>query len=547
MAKLIPDLATFRPMTAGEHTERDILQQLDRGLSDDYTIFHHLHWASARPQGDQHGELDMVVMNRAGDLAILEVKAGELDMGPEGLFKRYGAKVKDVGHQVQRQFGKLQERIRERHWTIRLQHFLVLPHKNVGDEDATIGFPRERVIDARDCEDLPGVICRQLSMGVDDEPMRQQVLRFMLDQLGLQLDVTALSGRLETQVRALSGGLATWVPRISAPSGIVRVQATAGSGKTQLALGLLRQAAEQGWHAEYVCFNRPLADHLRQIAPTAQEGVQVRTFHQLCWEHAGKPSADTIDLAAMTEAYLAGAQQQTATLDLLIIDEMQDMPVEWVQTLLPKLKSTGRLCVMDDPDQCLYPDRDPIDLPEAVVVTSRENHRSPRKLVELVNLLHLTSEPVQACGPLAGQLPGLQTYQPGDRSLLKATLGAVERCLGQGFALEDIVVLTWRGRERSELHNEALGPWPTRRFDGSYDAQGRPCWTDGVLSIDTVRRFKGQAVKALVLTECHFEALTPEVKALLFVALTRARMHVEWVLTEAAEQALSLAMQDDAP
>jgi len=95
-------------MTAGDHTERDILRQLQDGLPDDYTVFHHLHWANARPQGDQHGELDMVVMNRAGDLAALEVKAGELDLGPHGMFKRYGAAFKDVGYQVQRQFNKLQ-------------------------------------------------------------------------------------------------------------------------------------------------------------------------------------------------------------------------------------------------------------------------------------------------------------------------------------------------------------------------------------------------------------------------------------------------------
>ena len=543
MAKLIPGLDAFRPMTAGDHTERDILRQLQDGLPDDYTVFHHLHWAHARPQGDQHGELDMVVMNRAGDLAALEVKAGELDLGPHGMFKRYGVAVKDVGYQVQRQFKKLQERLRQRGWDIRLQHFLVLPHQQVGDDDASIGFPRERIIDAQDCKHLPACISRHLSLGLDDETMRERVGGFMLDQFNLQMDVTALSGRLADQVRVMSGGLATWVPRITAPSGVVRVQATAGSGKTQLALSLLTQATQRQQRAAYVCFNRPLADHLSRIAPKVDAGVQVSTFHQLCWEFAGKPSESALNFAEMTAGYLTAAPKQVADLDLLIIDEMQDMQVEWVQALLPRLKDAGRLYVMDDPDQCLYPDREPIELPDAVVVASRENHRSPRKLVDLVNLLKLTEESVEACSPFEGELPGFHTYQPGDRSLLKATVAAVERCLGMGFSLDEIVVLTWRGRERSELHNETLGPWGLRRFGGRYDEQGQPCWSEGALTIDTLRRFKGQAARAIVLSEVDFASFNSTNASMLFVGLTRSLFHLEVVLTVEAQQAISRSVE----
>ncbi|NBP40993.1 MAG: DUF2075 domain-containing protein, partial [Betaproteobacteria bacterium] len=55
------------------------------------------------------------------------------------------------------------------------------------------------------------------------------------------------------------------------------VQGTAGSGKTQLALHLLRDAAAAG-SALYVCFNRPLADAMKSISPSE---VHVVTFHEL--------------------------------------------------------------------------------------------------------------------------------------------------------------------------------------------------------------------------------------------------------------------------
>ena len=36
--------------------------------------------------------------------------------------------------------------------------------------------------------------------------------------------------------------MSLWVPRITSPSGVIRIQGTAGSGKTQLALQLLSDA-----------------------------------------------------------------------------------------------------------------------------------------------------------------------------------------------------------------------------------------------------------------------------------------------------------------
>jgi len=47
-----------------------------------------------------------------------------------------------------------------------------------------------------------------------------------------------------------------------------------------------------------------------------------------------------------------------------------------------------------------------------------------------------------------------------------------------------------------------------------------------------VRRFKGQAAAAVVLTECDLAQLDEMNRRLLFVGLTRARVHLEWVISE---------------
>jgi len=76
-----------------------------------------------------------------------------------------------------------------------------------------------------------------------------------------------------------------------------------------------------------------------------------------------------------------------------------------------------------------------------------------------------------------------------------------------------------------------LGAWTLRRFTGAFDAGGAPVWTEGDLLVESVRRFKGQAAAAVVLTECDFAELDAMNRRLLFVGLTRARVHLEWVLS----------------
>jgi predicted RecB family endonuclease len=39
---------------------------------------------------EQHGEIDIVIVNQAGDVLLIEVKSGDVDFTSEGIFKTYG-------------------------------------------------------------------------------------------------------------------------------------------------------------------------------------------------------------------------------------------------------------------------------------------------------------------------------------------------------------------------------------------------------------------------------------------------------------------------
>ena len=123
------------------------------------------------------------------------------------------------------------------------------------------------------------------------------------------------------------------------------------------------------------------------------------------------------------------------------------------------------------------------------------------------------------------------------------TIKAVERCLARGFALDDIAVISMRGRERSQLQGlDTLGAWTLRRFTGAFDAGGAPVWTEGNLLVESVRRFKGHAASTVVLTECDFAERDAMNRRLLFVGPTRARVHLEWVVSSRSSLAIENAI-----
>ena len=542
MAHLCPSLPRHLAVNSGEHAELELLQTLERGLSDAYTLFHSVDWSRGSGEHEQHGEIDIVVINQAGDVLLIEVKAGDVDFLPKGIFKTYSDRTKNITAQIGLQYGALRTRLADACLTVRLSHLLVLPNLKVQSETAQ--WPRERIVDSEDMGNIVSRVTQLLGAGLPNADVQARVLAFFENRFRIEPDVSTLAGRLQQASTRMSAGLATWVPRISVPSGVLRVIGTAGSGKTQLALRLLRDADAAGQRAAYLCFNRALADHIARVAPVR---TPAETFHEFALRIVRR-SGQTVDFSqptafdTITTDCIKALAQSDPDLDLIVIDEMQDMQPEWVEALLSRLKANGRAVLLEDPEQQLYKDREAFDIEDAVTITSHENFRTPRALVKLINLLRLTNTEVEALCPHLGEMPDPIVYESPEK-IAPCTVKAVERCLQRGFSLAEVAVISMRGRERSVLQSlNTLGPWSLSRFTGKFDEGSTPIWKDGQLLIDSVRRFKGQAAAAVVLTECDMAELDPINRQLLFVGLTRARVHLEWVISDGTEQMLAGAI-----
>lgn len=544
MAVLIPSMASALRLDGGVYRELDLVNGLAASLPDGYEVFHGIALHTVRVGHDYYGEIDVVVMSPSGALLLMEVKAGEVVIRGGLVYKVYGEGERDVAQQCRLQRASLLGRLQDARIETSVASCLVLPDYVLTEEQA-VSVPRERIIDAGRYSQVSGLVREWLAGGkvcARIEELRQ----FLRNQFRVTADLSAARDQLKRTTRILSDGLATWVPRIVTPSGVLRIQATAGSGKTQLALRLLETALAEGLSAGYVCYNRTLADYIRPRAPARAEVVN---FHELAVDHVrriiGEPDfADPQMLERAATRYIDDSAGFASRFDVLIIDEGQDFEPIWIEGLCHLLHPDGKLYLMEDDDQRLY-ERADFDIADAVIISSRDNYRSPRLICDVINALRLCHRSVNSMSPFKGELPGFHQYA--SRGELVAQIErAVSVLLARGFALSDIVVLGNRGRAGSALTGmRQIGPWSTRQFTGGYDRNGEPVWTDGELMVESVYRYKGQSAPAVVLAEVAFEILTPLERRKLFVGLTRAQMAVEIVLTAGAEQTLLAAIDSD--
>jgi len=492
MARSVPD--GWETLEAGGAISFEIatLHRLAAELPDDYSLFHGVHWTRLDHGYSVYGEIDFIVLGPQGQVVTIEQKSGLLAETPEGLVKAYPNKRKNVAVQIQRSVESLQSRFRHGHAGVgmALDYLLFCPDYRILSP-ATAGIAPERIVDAGKA----GQLSARIKAIIDATPpiatvSAVTVRSFLADELELALDPSALVGQARKLVTRLSGRLATWARRLEFEPFRLRVIGTAGSGKTQLALRVLDDASSSGKSALYVCYNRPLADHLSRLAPS---GTRVATFHTLADQRLRTQGAP-VDYHGegafedRTAAFVAAEPSPDELVDVLVVDEGQDFEQPWADALLRFLKPGGKAWWLEDPLQNLY-DRLPVDLPGWTILRADANYRTPRDILRQIGLF----------------------------------VDAAAR------------VHPYRGRDKSALMPfDRLGSYSLRRFDGTFDATGNPVFEEGDILVETVFRFKGQSAPCVILTEVDFEELDERAARRLYVGATRATMRLAMVMSERA-------------
>jgi hypothetical protein len=539
VAHIIPDGWETPQRSGPAQRELETLARLKAGLPADYTVYHAVHWTNIEGRQAIYGEIDFVVVNRAGDLLVIEQKAGALEETAEGLAKRHGGKAQLIPVQMARTAETLRAKLGRSldRDDIRLDYLLYCPdHRVVAP--TTAGMSAERIVDASRRDRLCAVIQDILPPGADSATA-VRVDRFLRDIIRLEVDVSALIGQARTLVTRLAGGLAHWARQLDIEPYRLRVTGTAGSGKTQLALAEYRDAIERGKRPLYVCFNRPLADHFNRIAP---EGGLACSFHMLCdrlLRHAGRaPDFSRPDaFARLVDEAEAVAVPADFLFDTVIVDEGQDFDARWRDMVLRLAKPQARVLWLEDPMQNLYGNPPP-ELPGWVRLRAQSNFRSPRPVVGFLHTILPDDAHIDAQAPVTDADVEVLSYHD-EESLAHAVKQGIRKCYSAGFRPEDVALLSYHGHKSSQvLQKDRLGPHALRRFTGQYDLFGQPAYSAGDVLAESVYRFKGQSVPAVVFAEIDFDTLDEGAIRKLFVGATRATLKLILVAAEPAAAVL---------
>jgi hypothetical protein len=534
MAKVVPE--GWREMSAqgAALRELDTLAVLAAGLPADYTVYHGVHWTRIGNGYPLFGEIDFAIVSPTGALLLIEQKSGLLDETPEGLARIYGGREKLVAVELRRSVDVLQQRLRAFCPDVEfsIDALLYCPDYTV-KRGGSAGIDPARIVDAKRREHLAAIVKSILPQGGDVHPQLAKLHRFLGDQLQLVPEVGAIVGQVQTLYTRLSGGLTQWARQIECDPFRLRVIGTAGSGKTQLALAVFRDALAAGRRPLYVCYNRPLADHVALIAPP---GGEVATYHQLAdrifRDQGGVPDFAKPGAFALLENFLGDFLPDERWLfDELIVDEGQDFQAAWRDQLLKLLRPAGRAWWLEDPMQNLY-GRAPVDLPGWVVIRSQANYRSPQDVLGRINRLLPAGQVVGSGSPLSGSQVDLVCYADAEQ-LVALTTRAITQCIAAGFKREMIAIVSFRGRENSRLAPyKKLGPYALRVFTGCYDLLGNPVFSEGEVLLDSVYRFKGQAAPCVIFSEIDFAAPDDLTLRKLFVGMTRATMKLTLIAAQ---------------
>jgi len=550
MARLIPDDWKNVAATGAAERERETLALLEAALPDGYTVYHGVHWTRLNRTFSVFGEADFVIVSPAGRVMLVEQKAGFLRETPKGLVKVYLQTERNVSIQIAHTLEGMHRRFTAAFGagTYCIEALLFCPDYSVKNA-AIAGVPPERIVDATRKDRLASIILAALPADEPKLPCAAKIHHFLADELALTPDTSALVGQAGTLVTRLSGGLATWARRLQFAPFRLRVIGTAGSGKTQLAVQVMKDAEASGKRALYVCFNRPLADHIARVAP---EGAKVANYHQLCdWvarDVGAVQDFQTPDVFGRLEAVFADAPiGERWMFDVLIVDEGQDFQEPWVEALARLVRPSGAWWWLEDPLQNLYM-REPVALPGWTVLTETTNYRSPRDILdfvrEKVGTAVASAAGLIAGSPFDGSDVSVASYDETDgEAVLDSTKRAITQALSLGFRKQDIAVLSFRGREGSALTGlEQLGPHRLRSFTGKYDLFGNPEYRDGDVLLESIYRFKGQSAPCVILTEVDFDRFDERAARKLFVGATRATMKLIVVASHRASAVLEASV-----
>lgn len=550
MARCFPEPASA---TSESKAELELFRGLGEQLGPDFVVLHSVAWI-ARPggAGPREGETDILILHPTHGVLVVEVKGGRVSLDYRDRTwrstDRHGVEheIKNPFDQARRGKFSILEKINEnRAWKkLAIGRFMVgyaAFFPDVGDADRLRGpdAPGELIGDRRDLSALSAWVDQAFGYWAAGEGPVRPIGKNGIDVL------VALFARATTTRPLLSARIAdedakrlTLTERQAAILDFLRRQRRvmiaggAGTGKTLIAREKATRLAAEGLRTLLVCYNRGLADHLREQS-AGIEGLDVATFHQVChrWIARAKEKLGR-DLLLDARNALLGAdefhQQMPLALanavdalgpryDAIVVDEAQDFGDEyWLPLEMMLTKPEGSmLYVFLDENQDIYRRSSNIPVPGEPMVLDRNCRNTDA--IHSAAYRHYRGGPVEP-----PQISGVAVERLVASDLAaqaKAIGGVVTRLLtDEAVEPHDIAILLCDPSDRLERERALQNlPLPKTAKLGRIEDFAKER-----LTVDTVARFKGLERGVIILWAFDRPNLSAD-RETFYVGMSRAK------------------------
>lgn len=546
MARLIPkiplDEITLKP-------ERDVARALIEQLPADSVVYHSYPWLNPERNNKgntilREGEADFVLVMPDLGLLVLEVKGGAIRYDPENhLWYRLlddgrQRAIKDPFNQARHNAYALRDEIvkasfpGEKKLPCPFGYAVVFP-------DCAYCGPLPPGAEASiifSANDLPylgrriPVSLRNWNHQATSRPLSRQELDKLIKGLSPAFQILpVLFRRLEDQETRLFRMTEEQMNILTVLENQKKaaIQGVAGSGKTLLAMAQAQRFADQGRITLLVCYNRHLAEWLKDSLPEEyRDKITISTFHQLCRKtclDAGMPFE--IDSGNPQEFWIHEAplllieaiDKSDRRFDAIVVDEGQDFQQDWWFPLEMLLKEDGAFFLFYDPSQNLFAEAN-FTIPELcnpyILPTNCRNTKRIAKLCSQVRGIDIR---VRNDAPEGEEV--IVKVAPTAAQQVHLCRQIVSEWLGQGrLKPSQIVIQSPRTRTNSSLKDlQAIRNVPiTENLEEWKSGEG--------ILFTTIRRFKGLEADAVLITDLvPLNSLSYFTAADLYVACSRAK------------------------
>ena len=548
------------PSSVKSNAERKLFDLLRDHLPNDYTVIWSIDWTVPRPSssggGARESEIDFLVLHPDKGVLVLEVKGG--GVGYDGaLHEWYSIDNDRRRHRIKDPFEQAKDGkhtlIRELTRQVPSQwlriacqnsafgHAAVFPDIDASRIANRPSKPDEAILDRRDMQSsiIQRAIDRvyQFWRWDSSQPLSRsaiaEIIKIYAPSWYIRPPLINQLEEEEAQLKELTEQQFI-VLRLLREQKRIAISGCAGSGKTFLAVEQARRLARRGLSVLLTCYNRNLADWLReQVMEEAHDdpalsNIDVLNFHRIASRFCSQvgitlPTSEGHDFdTTFAEGLLQASEKVEQRYDAIIADEGQDFDDSWWVALLALLRSEedGYFYVFYDDNQRIYGRRSSYPVPTDHHYSLTINCRTTQKIHHKVIEYYSAGEQPTCQGPLGREIEQISVAPTAqaERKALQALLQQLTQV--EHIPLDDIVLLSPVSKERSYFPDGfRLGV-----FHLNWQLGGPP--QRNALTCCSIYAFKGLERAVVILAELDKIQHPAEREQLIYVAFSRAKQHL---------------------